>query len=154
MKRLTLPLLALAALSACDSNAPEEAEPSAATETGSVAPQPAETAAPSPAPTAIPAAIQGRWGMNTADCEPGRSDNKGLLTISANQLEFYESVGTLDQIEEASPTRIRASFDFMGEGMEWERDVTLTVEDGGEALVRREEGEGAAPDAFRYDKCE
>lgn len=154
MKRLTLPLIALAALSACDGSAPEEAEAPAPTETdtATVTP-PADTAALSPAPTAIPAAIQGRWGMNAADCEPGRSDAKGLLTISGTELEFYESVGTLDAIEEASATRIRASFDFMGEGMEWERDVTLAVEDGGDTLIRREQGEGASPDAFRYSKC-
>lgn len=156
MKRLTLPLIALAALSACDSTAPEEAETPAATETGAASePQPVDIATPipAPAPTAIPVAIQGRWGMNAADCEPGRSDAKGLLTISANKLEFYESVGTLDEIEEASDTRIRASFDFIGEGMEWERDVTLDVQDGGETLVRREDGEDAAPGGFRYAKC-
>ena len=155
MKRLTLPLIALAALSACDGSAPEEAETPTATETGTATEAPpVDTTTPSPIPTAIPAAIQGRWGMVAADCEPGRSDAKGLLTISGTELEFYESVGTLDAIEEASATRIRASFDFVGEGMEWERDVTLAVENGGETLIRREEGEGASPDAFRYSKCD
>lgn len=154
MKRLTLPLIALAALSACDGSASDEAETPAATETGAATLTPsADTATPSPAPTAIPVAIQGRWGLVAADCEPGRSDAKGLLTITGDKLEFYESVGTLDEIEEASANRIGAGFDFTGEGMEWERNVTLTLEDGGETLVRREEGEGASPDAFRYSKC-
>ena len=32
------------------------------------------TTKPLPTPTNIPAQFRGRWGINTADCEPGRSD--------------------------------------------------------------------------------
>ena len=45
---------------------------------------------PTPA-ASIPAALQGRWGLTPADCMPGQSDAKGLLTITANDLRFYES---------------------------------------------------------------
>ena len=71
----------------------------------------------------------------------------------ATTLEFYESVGTLDAISESAPTRIRASFDFTGEGMTWERDVVLDVQDDGATLIRREYGDDAAPGPFRYAKC-
>ena len=102
---------------------------------------------------AVVLAMQGRWGLVTADCEPGRSDAKGLLEITAGQLEFYESVGTLDTIIEAEPSRIRAAFDFEGEGMSWDRELVLSLEDDGTTLIRREYGEDAAPGPFRYTKC-
>ena len=155
MKAFSLSLFVLAALTACDGGSPEPDEAAApaanAIETPTPALEPPVTAAPRI--TEIPAAIRGRWGLVPADCEPGRSDAKGLLTITADKLEFYESVGTLDEIEEAGPTRIRASFDFTGEGMTWERDVVLDVQDEGATLIRREYGPDAAPGPFRYAQC-
>jgi hypothetical protein len=91
--------------------------------------------------------------MTSADCEPGRADAKGLLAITGNKLEFYESVGTLAAIEQAEGNRIRGSFDFTGEGMTWKRELTLEVREGESTLIRREYGEGAAPEPFRYTKC-
>lgn len=155
MRALPLALIVMTALTACDGG----------TEAGDEAAIPTETSAPTPTPalqspvtaspemTAIPADMRGRWGLVPADCDPSRSDTKGLLTITVDKLEFYESVATLDEIEEATPTRLRATFDFMGEGMTWERDMLLELEDEGSALVRREFGEDAAPDAFRYAQC-
>ena len=162
MKSLALPLLALAALAACDGGT-QSADTSAAeaeaagnivgNSSSSKPPQDAPAATESPAATAIPAAMHGRWGLVPGDCTSTRGDAKGLLTISASELKFYESLGTLDTIEESAPTRIRASFDFEGEGMAWERDVVLDVQDQGATLIRREYGEDAAPGPFRYAKC-
>ena len=159
MKRLSLSLLAIATLAACD-GAQEEADTTITTETDAAttpaAVEPTPSLAPvngAPGAAEIPAAIQGRWGLVAADCEPGRSDAKGLLEITANKLDFYESVGTLDDIKELDETRIRAVFDFIGEGQEWERDVTLEVQEGGTVLIRREDGVDAAPGDFRYNKC-
>jgi len=143
MKSIVLPVLALAALAGCDGGTP------AATATPAAEPTATETAAF----TAIPVAIRGRWGLVPADCEPGRDDAKGLLTIDATTLEFYESVGTLDAVTEAGPTRIRAAFDFEGEGMTWQREVMLEVQDGGDTLVRRDYGLDAAPAPYRYTEC-
>lgn len=152
-------LAALALLAACGSGSDTAEAPAAETTpaaTATPAMVPPVTAMPSGTSTAadeIPAAMRGRWGMVAADCEPGRADAKGLLVIGTNRLEFYESVGTLDSLEEQTPTRIRGDFDFTGEGMEWERDVTLEVQDGGRTLIRSEAGEGAEPGPFRYTKC-
>lgn len=164
MKLFAPPLLAtisLLTLAACDSSAPDGSEDAglAVEETTAAAgPLPTDTAAPgpttSPAATAIPAALQGRWGLVAADCEPGRDDAKGLLTIDATKLRFYESVGTLGTVTEAGANRLRATFDFTGEGQTWQRDMLLAVEDGGAALVRTEYGEDAAPAPLRYTKCE
>ena len=161
MKRISFVLPALALLAACDNGtqgADITTEEAAANgnlaENSSVAPVPSPPVdAGTPAPTDIPAAMHGRWGLVPADCDPARDDAKGLLTIGAGKLEFYESVGTLDTIMEAEPTRIRAAFEFEGEGMTWDREVVLDVQDGGKTLIRREYGEDAAPGPFRYAKC-
>ena len=158
MRAICLLLPALFVLAACDrgtQGADQTAEDAAAAgnlaENSSVGPAPTESA--TPAPTQIPAAIQGRWGLVPGDCTSTRGDAKGLLAISADKLEFYESVGTLDTIMDAEPTRIRATFDFEGEGMTWQREVVLDAQDGGATLVRREYGEDAAPGPLRYAKC-
>jgi hypothetical protein len=159
MKSILWALPALLALAACDrgtQGADATAEEAAAkgdlAANSSVAPT--SSASTGAEITQIPAAIRGRWGLVPADCEPGRDDAKGLLTITADNLEFYESVGTLSGIREAAEDRIRASFDFVGEGMEWKRDMSLEAQDGGSTLVRREFGPEAAPEPLRYAKCE
>ena len=161
MRRISLVLPALLALAACDNgtqSADTTTEEAAAqgdlADNSSIAPTPSPTADDgTPAPTEIPAALRGRWGLVPGDCTSTRGDAKGLLTITGDKLEFYESVGTLDTIMEAEPTRIRAAFDFEGEGMTWDREVVLDVQDDGAALIRREYGDDAAPGPFRYAKC-
>ena len=102
----------------------------------------------------IPVAIRGRWGLVPADCTSTRGDTKGLLTIDAGYLKFYESVGKLgNTFEEWTKQRIRSAFTFSGEGMTWQREILLDVQDGGKTLVRREYGEDAAPGPFKYTRC-
>ena len=103
--------------------------------------------------TDIPDAMTGRWGLVAADCDPGRSDAKGLLEISPKGLTFYESRGSLRDIVESEPGRIVANFDFSGEGMSWQRRMALDLQDNGATLIRREYGEDAAPGPFKYRKC-
>jgi hypothetical protein len=161
MKRISLVLPALLVLAACDNGtqgADTTTEEAAAegnlAENSSIAPTLSPPVDPgTPAPTDIPAVMRGRWGLVAADCDPSRDDAKGLLAIGADKLEFYESVGTLDTIMEAEPARIRAAFDFEGEGMTWEREIVLDLQDDGKTLIRREYGEDAAPGPFRYSKC-
>lgn len=158
---MRLPLLvSIALLGACNASEPDTVAPDEelASEATAPAPVPTAPAATQPPPAAvtanqIPPSLQGRWGLVAADCEPGRADAKGLLVISPTRLEFYESVGTLATITEGTDSRIRGSFGFTGEGMEWQRDVTLDVQDGGKTLIRREYGEDAAPGPFKYMKC-
>ncbi len=158
MKSIPLILPVLLALAACDGGtqsadmSAEEAEADGNIVGNSSSSKPSDNADAATA-TAIPSAIRGRWGLVAADCEPGRDDAKGLLTISADKLEFYESVGMLDAVTESSPTSVRASFDFEGEGMTWQREVALDVQNDGATLVRREYGQDAAPEPFRYTRC-
>lgn len=142
------------ALAACSS---EKAQPPAEGEgaTQAVASPPASEPAVSPAQgsQSIPQEVQGRWGMVPADCTTTRGDDKGLLTIGPETLKFYESQGKLGQIAERSDNRIRATFAFTGEGMEWTHDVVLDVKDGGKTLTRQNFGPDAEPGSYTYKRC-
>jgi hypothetical protein len=161
MNRIGFVLPALLVLAGCDNGtqgADVTAEQAAAegdlAANSSVAPATRPPGATdTPAPTDIPAAFRGRWGLVPADCTSTRGDAKGRLTVGTDRLEFYESVGTLDTIMDAEPARLRADFDFEGEGMRWEREIVLDLQDGGTTLIRREFGEDAAPEPFRYARC-
>lgn len=117
------------------------------------APEQAATATPTPLPTEIPAAYHGRWASSTEDCAGGPGAATDLIEITATELKFYESVGTLESVTGATGDRFRGQFDFSGEGQEWQRDVVLDLRDGGKILVRREFGEGASPEPFDYTRC-
>lgn len=102
----------------------------------------------------IPAGLRGRWGMNANDCDPAQaSAAKGLMEIDDTSIKFYESRAVVTSIEDREDTRIKASFDMTGEGMTWQRDMTLDVQDGGNTLIRREYGEGALPGPLKYQRC-
>jgi hypothetical protein len=151
--------LAALALASCNDTSASAPEPSASEVSAPVSVAPEPSASPTPsvidtiAPKQIPVAVQGRWGLVANDCDPSRDDAKGLLTIGPDTLTFYESRATLGEIKEIDASRIRASFDFAGEGMTWTHDEVLDAQDGGKTLVRREYGEDAAPGPLRYMRC-
>lgn len=101
---------------------------------------------------AIPAAIRGRWGLVAADCTSTKGDAKGLLTIDATNLRFYESHGELVRVRERAANRIVADYKFSGEGMEWDQQMLFDVRGDGKTLIRRDYGEGASG-PVRYTRC-
>lgn len=101
---------------------------------------------------AIPATIRGRWGLVAADCTSTKGDAKGLLTIDATNLRFYESHGELVRVREHAANRIVADYKFSGEGMEWDQQMLLDVRGDGKTLIRRDYGEGASG-PMRYTRC-
>ena len=103
-------------------------------------------------PALIPAAFRGRWAPEPAACLEG-SGSQQIMTITADQIGFYESVATIGTLRAQGDDRITASVDFSGEGMRWTRDMALSTQDGDDMLIRREMGEGAAPGAQRYVRC-
>jgi hypothetical protein len=115
-------------------------------ENGMAGNEAADDSEDSPSTASIPAQYRGRWGMNVNDCDPSRSDAKGLMTVEANRLRFYESVGTLQEQRPAIATSFSGMFSFMGEGQTWERVVTLTRT--GDTL-KRADSEGS----FTYRRC-
>ena len=94
----------------------------------------------------IPAQYRGRWGMVANDCQPGRDDAKGLITIDGKTVKFYEAVATLKEQRPAIATSFAGQFDFTGEGQNWQKVMTFTRT--GDALKRAEE-EGT----FTYKRC-
>ena len=102
---------------------------------------------------AIPAALHGRWGLSEAECTADPAIAKGLMTVDATTLVFYESRGSLIDVAQSGPTRLEGSFAFVGEGQTWARQETLDLQEEGRVLIRREYGEGAAPGPFRYFAC-
>lgn len=104
------------------------------------------SAEPTKIPT-IPAQYHGRWGMNANDCDPAKASYaKGLIEIDPLTLRFYEATATLAEQRPAIGTSYSGNFRFSGEGMKWEKVVTLTVN--GDAL-KREDKDGS----FTYKRC-
>jgi hypothetical protein len=156
MRAVPLALLAALALAACSSETPADdaAEtPAPATVPAAQSDPAAVAAAADAAGSGIPQALQGRWGLVPADCEPGRADAKGLLVIDEDSLEFYESMADLEEVAERSAGRVRAEFAMSGEGMSWEREMELVTRDGGETMTRREFGDEAMPGPLEYARC-
>ena len=102
---------------------------------------------------AIPPALRGRWGLVAADCTSTAGDAKGLLTIGADQLEFYESVARLERVRSAAAEAVDGTFAFTGEGQSWTLDVSLRSPDGGRTLVRKDTGPDAMPAPLTYTRC-
>ncbi|WP_205478352.1 hypothetical protein [Sphingomonas arenae] len=114
---------------------------------------PGNAVAPPPAVAdlAIPRTYQGRWGLVAADCTSTRGDAKGLLVIDGRTLRFYESVGTLRERQPSSANGFTGVFDFTGEGMSWQR--TITLQRSGEQLRRTESASEQGPVDLTYTRC-
>jgi hypothetical protein len=94
----------------------------------------------------IPNRYRGRWGLVAADCTSTRGDAKGLITVGDRTIRFYESVGTLAEARPAIATAFSGRFEFTGEGMNWERVITLSRT--GDTLTRADED-----GRFTYTRC-
>ena len=110
-------------------------------------PQPAQSASPV---AALPAEFHGRWGMVANDCAPGRADAKGLMIVAADGMRFYESRARVESARTPRPGTVELDLAFTGEGQEWKRTETLTIQDGGRTLVREEQKPAGS---FRYTRC-
>jgi hypothetical protein len=114
---------------------------------------PPENQAEQTAPTtaskaAIPLSLQGRWGLTPADCTSTRGDAKGLLTVTAEGLNFYESRAVPAGGTTADDDSITGNFDFTGEGQNWTKFETLELNR--DTLVRTESNPAAS---YTYAKC-
>lgn len=158
------PLLCHAAIAAlgltgCSSNSNPTPVATSAQATGEILPEqaatpvlPVATGAAEPEKS-IPVALRGRWGMVPADCTSTRGDAKGLITVDPTGIRYYESVAKLTKVSERSETALRASFAFSGEGMTWQREVTLNLQDHGKILIKQEFGSDASPSPYKYTHC-
>ena len=93
-----------------------------ADDAGSEQPSPPNT----PEAAMIPGQYRGRWGMNAADCDQARADNKGMITIGEKSVRFYESTAILKERRPAVAISFSGLFAFTGEGQSWEKVMTFT----------------------------
>lgn len=115
-------------------------------------PPPRDEAQPASAASApairIPASLQGRWALAPGDCTSKRGDAKGLLTVTADGLKFYESRAVPSSGVTADSDSITGNFAFTGEGQNWTKFVTF--ERRKDKLIRIESNPAAS---YSYAKC-
>lgn len=153
MRYHMLAAVAALALAGCSSEKAPEAAPSDVAATA--LPPPETASAPAqPIPTEIPKLMHGRWGLVPADCTSTKGDNKGLITIDAKSIKFYESRAVLEKAQFGDDDGLKGTFAFTGEGQTWKLDVALEVEgDNNEKLERKDTGPDAAPGTLEYTRC-
>ncbi|MCF8708970.1 hypothetical protein [Rhizorhapis sp. SPR117] len=96
----------------------------------------------------IPAAFHGRWGMNGNDCTSTRGDAKGLITISADRIDFYESRATPVKVTGSYAENFTAEFAFTGEGQSWTKLENLKLTNSSKTMVRTDKD-----GSFSYQRC-
>lgn len=171
--RTMIPVMSLALLAACNSSKPPVDEPVngqsgeidehgvPAGADAVIAPDPekdeaqaaqaaTDAAMAQPMGKAFPKSFQGRWGLVAADCTSTRGDAKGLMTVSGDQLRFYESVGTVKVLTIKSPDSVTADLAFEGEGQTWKRTIDFALGDGGRTMVRTDRDPSYRE---RYTRC-
>jgi hypothetical protein len=98
----------------------------------------------------IPAAFHGRWGMTPADCTSTRGDAKGLITIDAGSIKFFESKGTLTKVTLNAPENFTGTFAFTGEGQSWTNSQNLKLTGSSNTLIRSETD---VAQSYSYKRC-
>ena len=101
----------------------------------------------------FPPTFQGRWGLVAADCTSRMGDTKGLAVFSAGDIRFYESIGTIKAAKKLTERTFAGTLSYEGEGMQWDRETSISVAPDGQQLVLEEFGEGAVPGPRAYRKC-
>ena len=77
----------------------------------------------------LPPALYGRWGLTAADCASDQP-NRGVMTIAANGVRFFNSLAKPTATAQSGPNGIRGEFAFFGEaGRTWTGPLSLTVQD-------------------------
>lgn len=80
----------------------------------------------------IPAAFHGLYDASPEAC--GRPSD-GRLTVTARELRFHESIGSVREITSESPDLIRIEADYQGEGEKWRNSHELRLSSDGSKLT-------------------
>ena len=86
----------------------------------------------------MPAAYQGVYDVSLEACA---RPSDGRLTISARELRFHESVGTVRSVGYGGPGAISVEADYEGEGERWRNLRILSLGDNGAKLTIKGEGD-------------
>ncbi|HEV2596187.1 MAG TPA: hypothetical protein VGU01_13405 [Sphingomicrobium sp.] len=102
-----------------------------------------------PTPSAkIPLALQGRWALAPSDCSSAESPARGLMTVTADGLHFFESRAVPASEVGVDDTSIGGNFAFTGDGRSWTKYEALKFAN--HRLTRTEINPTAS---FSYAKC-
>lgn len=105
------------------------------------------TAAPSP-PRTIPAALQGRYGLRSTDCDERAGDMRGLLTIGDAVFAFGATPAKVDRVV-LLPDRLIFDVTEQQSGVVASRRYVFNVSADKRQLTRQEAG---LPDRV-YTRC-
>ena len=83
----------------------------------------------------IPAKFHGEWNETLNDCGTGNNDSS--LTITATEMHFYESDGTVRGAFMRGPYEILIVLDMSGEGSSWMSSFQYTLAGNGQYLSAR-----------------
>jgi hypothetical protein len=151
--RFALPFLAAAGLAACDSATVNDSADAPALQPGSSSGDPAPPAAVAPpaaspaegpaataSGTSIPAAFHGVYDRSREECA---RPSEYRLTVTARELRFHESIGTVREVAIEGADRVSVDADYQGEGEGWRTSQRLardgdrlTISGDGTSLVR------------------
>ena len=105
----------------------------------------------------FPAQYRGRWGLVPADCTSTRGDAKGLITITADAIRFYESVARPAALTSVGERRLDGNYAATGEGQSWTLLQRLELDADGKTLTRTVDEGDSAPSSggnrFVYTRC-
>ena len=73
----------------------------------------------------IPSSFQGTWNTKIANCKTHEGD--GNLTLSSNEVAFYESDGLVKKVFVNSPLDIIVVAELSGEGDTWLSNIHLRL---------------------------
>ena len=88
--------------------------------------------------------------MVPADCTSTRGDAKGLITIDADSIKFFESKGTLTKVTLNAPENFTGTFAFTGEGQSWTNSQNLKLTGSSNTLIRSETD---VAQSYSYKRC-
>ena len=83
---------------------------------------------------AIPEQFHGRWAGSAAECSRGRLALQ-RMTISANRIEFYESIGQVLSVAVEGQSDFAVLLESRGEGYTWLSALQYRLSEDGQTLT-------------------
>lgn len=123
---------------------PNAARPAPVGSAGRKPAAPAPTAPKAAVEDAIPAAFHGVYDSSPEAC--GRPSD-GRLAVTARELRFHESIGSVRSVTPGAAGRIRVEADYQGEGERWRNSHELRLSTDGAGLTIS--GDGVSFDRVR-----
>lgn len=96
----------------------------------------------------IPRALRGRWALSPGDCVLS-TPSPSVLIITADALQFHESVARPVSDVDSAADFISGQFAFVGEGESWTRFQSLQLR-GADQLIR---AQTSPPQSYTYVRC-